>query len=117
MPQLAELNKRLASKIDGNWQLRFQWLQWELCKMRWYIDALENGVCIRLEPPKPPAEKVKRRLSFFGRRTSAEGRPPRPVFGEHDDSLSDTHGRFEMWRIFVFGEGCDRATYDVFPNK
>jgi hypothetical protein len=42
LPNFTTINKRLALRVDRNWQVKFSFLQWELCKVAHYVKALQH---------------------------------------------------------------------------
>jgi hypothetical protein len=123
IPNFTVINKKLSTRIDRNWRSRFVWLQWEICKSRWYLDALANGVSVTPRIERPLESNKKSRFSFMARRrTSAGVRRPVPIFGGNaptatlaatgeDDVLEDdphqSATRFDRWLCLTLAEGCD----------
>lgn len=57
-PNFSDSVPSLAHKINENWETKFNFLQWEICKARWYIFILQKGVTVKENDQDPNPSNV-----------------------------------------------------------
>lgn len=76
LPKFSSINPKLSNRIDKNWLNKFEFLQWELCKVSHYVRALQDGVTMSTpfkKPTEPSSDqKQKSRPAKLKKRPNAQ---------------------------------------------